>query len=90
MEDYLPYLFSVDHCLDHGIFMLDKEIRIHLVAAQANPSNIMAVHIDGFKTAESASDRTADDILRDRFRSLDICLCSCELDESRNRRRYHQ
>jgi len=29
MEDYLPYLFSVDHCLDHGIFMLDKEIRIH-------------------------------------------------------------
>ena len=26
IEDYLPYLFSVDHCLDHGIFMPDKEI----------------------------------------------------------------
>jgi hypothetical protein len=22
----LPFLFSVDHCLDHGIFMLDREI----------------------------------------------------------------
>ena len=28
IEDYIPYLFSVDHCLDHGIFMLDKEIGI--------------------------------------------------------------
>src|SRR2546423_14533222 len=28
IEDYLPYLFSVDQCLDHGIFMLDKEIGI--------------------------------------------------------------
>ena len=26
IEDYLPYLFSVDYCLDRGIFMLDKEI----------------------------------------------------------------
>lgn len=58
--------------------------------SQANPSNIMAVYIDGFKTAESTSDRAADNILRDCFRSLDVCLCSCELGGSCNRRRYHQ
>jgi hypothetical protein len=26
IEDYLPYLLSVDRCLDHGIFVLDREI----------------------------------------------------------------
>ena len=32
IEDYLPYLVSVDHCLDHGIFVLDKEIgMLHVI-----------------------------------------------------------
>ena len=32
IEDYLPYLLSVDHCLDHGIFVLDNEIgTLHVI-----------------------------------------------------------
>ena len=62
IEDYLPYLASVEHCLDHGIFMLDKEIGI-LSRNGIDSSDFMAMYIDGLKVTESAQNRTADYIL---------------------------
>jgi hypothetical protein len=62
IEDYLPYLASVEHCLDHGIFMLDKEIGI-LSRNGIDSSDFVAMYIDRLKVTESAENRTADYLL---------------------------
>jgi hypothetical protein len=68
IEDYLPYLFSVDHCLDHGIFVLDKEIgndpgvRVCFLA-ETDSSDFMAMYAYRLKVEESAENRAANDIL---------------------------
>lgn len=57
-------MVSVEHCLDHGIFMLDKEIgTVRLGGRGVDSSDFMAMHIDRLKVAESTEDRAADYIL---------------------------
>ena len=69
----------MEYCLDHGIFMLDKEIGIQSGETVIDGSDFMAMYLDGFKVTESAEDRTADYILRDDVRIVDICICFNEL-----------
>ena len=54
----------MEHCLDHGIFMLDKEIGTVPVGGRGvDSSDFMAMYIDRLKVAESTEDRAADYIL---------------------------
>ena len=73
VEDYLPYLVSVDHCLDHGIFVLDREIgrkpssllqhRGFVFLAELMESHFLAMYAYRFEIEESAKDRATDNIL---------------------------